>query len=105
MSGNTIFTVIKGGKDRVTLPDKKSMHDLMYALNVLDCYETLGKQEIKGNRQDLELFEVTFIDRAIKVVGKADAEKVIDWMLTYGCSKVGIEKLGVMENDREDKEL
>jgi hypothetical protein len=102
MNGNTIFTVIKGNKERVTLPDKKSMQDLMYALNVLDCYEQLGKQEISGNRQDLEIYEVTFLDKAIKVVGQTDAQKVIDWMLTYGCTKVGIEKLGVIKNDRED---
>ncbi len=93
MSGNTIYVVKKGERERVTLPDKKSVQDLMYALNVLDCYEQVGKQEITGNRQDLELFEVTFLDKAIKVVGQTDAERVLHWMFAYGCRKVCIEKL------------
>ena len=93
MSGNTIYVVKKGEKERVTVPDVKSSQDLMYALNVLDCYEQVGRQVITGNKQDLVLFEVVFLDKAIKVVGQADAERVLHWMLTYGCNKVGIERL------------
>lgn len=93
MSGNTIYVVKKGEKERVTLPDIKSAQDLMYALNVLNCYEPIGKQEITGNKQDLVLYEVTFLDKAVKVVGQTDAETVLHWMLLYGCNKVGIEKL------------
>ena len=101
MSGNTIFVVTKGNRERVTLPDKKSAQDLMYALNVLDCYEPLTRQMITGNKQDLELFEVCFLDKAVNVVGQTDAERVLHWMFSHGCSKVSIEKLGVV-NDRED---
>ena len=39
MSGNTLYFVKKGEHERVTLPDLKSASDLMYALNVLNCYE------------------------------------------------------------------
>jgi hypothetical protein len=92
-SGNTIYIVKKGDKERVTLPDMKSAQDLMYALNVLNCYESVGKQEITGNKQDLVLYEVIFLDKAIKVVGQTDAETVLHWMLTYGCNKVSIEKI------------
>ena len=93
MSGNTIYIVKKGEKERVTLPDIKSAQDLMYALNVLNCYEQVGKQEIAGNKQDLVLYEVSFLDKAVKVVGQTDAERVLHWMLLYGCHKVSIEKL------------
>jgi len=92
-SGNTIYIVKKGDRERVTLPDLKSAQDLMYALNVLNCYEQIGKQEITGNKQDLVLYEVAFLDKAIKVVGQTDAETVLHWMLMYGCHKVSIEKL------------
>ena len=62
MSGNTIYIVKKGEKERGTLPDIKSAQDLMYALNVLNCYEQVGKrreaenmirelmQRLEGNR-------------------------------------------------------
>ena len=93
MNSNTIYVVIKNEIERVTLPDHKSAQDLMHALNVLECYEPVRKQPITGNKQDLVLYEVTFLDKAIKVVGQTDAEKVMHWMFTYGCNKVGIEKL------------
>ena len=102
MSGNTIYVVKKGDKERVTLPDLKSAQDLMHALNILNCYDSIGKQEITGNKQDLDLYEVTFIDKAVKVVGQTDAELVLHWMFTYGCKKVSIERLGIITNDRED---
>lgn len=92
MEGNSIY-VVKMGASRVTLPDSKSATDLMYALNVLDCFEPVSKQIINGNRQDLELYEVSFLDKNIKLVGISDAEKVLHWMLNYGCRKVSIEKL------------
>lgn len=92
MSGNAIY-VIKKGSERVTVPDNKSAQDLMFALNVLECYEPVAKQLINGNKQDLELFEVCFLDKAIKVVGLTDAELVAHWMLVYGCKKVSMEKL------------
>lgn len=92
MSGNAIY-VVKKGSERVTLPDSKSAQDLMYALNILDCYEPIAKQVINGNKQDLELYEVAFLDKAVKIVGLTDAELVMHWMLLYGCRKVQIEKI------------
>ena len=91
MNGSSIF-VIQKGKERVTVPDKNSAVDLMYALNVLDCYEHITKQEIQGNREDLSLYHVAFMDKEILVVGQSDAEKVIHWMLVYGCDEVSIKK-------------
>lgn len=100
-SGNTLYFVKKGDHERVTLPDQKSATDLMYALNVLNCYEQVGKQELKGNKQELVLYEVTFLDKAIKVVGLSDAERVLHWMLIYGCTKVSITKLNKEEMQNE----
>ena len=102
MSGNTIFVVTKGNRERVTLPDKKSSQDLMYALNVLDCYEPVTRQVISGNRQDLDIYEVSFLDKAVKIVGQTDAETVLHWMFCHGCNKVTIERLGIVRDDRED---
>ena len=103
MSGNSIYTIKKGSTERVTVPDYKSALDLMYALNVLECYEPVAKQQIAGNKQDLELFEVCFLDKAIKVVGLSDAELVSHWMLTYGCTKVSIAKPNKEEIQNESK--
>ena len=100
MSGNSIFTVTKGKTERVTLPDRESAIDLMHALNVLDCYESVTRQEIQGNREDLVLYEVGFLGKNIKVVGQADCEKVIHWLFTYGCKKISAEKL--VEKEIED---
>lgn len=103
MSGNSIFTVTKGKTERVTLPDRESAIDLMHALNVLDCYESVTRQEIQGNREDLIIYEVCFLGKNIRVVGQSDCEKVINWLFTYGCTKASIEKLS--EKEREDVEL
>ena len=100
MSGNSIY-VVKMGSSRVTLPDSKSATDLMYALNVLDCFEPVSKQVINGNKQDLELYEVSFLDKAVKIVGLTDAELVSHWMLVYGCRKVGIEKIESAAGDEK----
>lgn len=101
MSGNSIY-VIKKGSERVTVPDNKSAQDLMFALNVLECYEPVAKQLINGNRQDLELYEVCFLDKAVKVVGLTDAELVCHWMMIYGCRKISLEKLAREDTDGTD---
>lgn len=98
MSGNAIY-VIKKGQERVTLPDNKSAQDLMYALNVLDCFEPISKQMINGNKMDLELYEVCFLDKAVKVVGLSDAERVLHWMMIYGCRKCSLEKLSEVSGE------
>lgn len=101
MGGNSIY-VIKKGNERVTVPDNKSAQNLMFALNVLECYEPVAKQLINGNRQDLELYEVCFMDKAVKVVGLSDAELVSHWMMIYGCNKVSIIKLAQESEDVSD---
>lgn len=103
MSGNSIYVIKKGNSEQVTVPDSKSAQDLMYALNVLDCFDPVAKQKITGNRQDLELYEVCFLDRAVKVVGLSDAERVAHWMLVYGCTKTSIEKLAKEEMQNESE--
>lgn len=104
MTGNSIFTVTKG-RERVTLPNKESAIDLMYALNLLDCYESITRQEIKGNREDLQLFEVDFLGKTIQVVGQSDCERIINWLFTYGCRKVSVEKLSQENKEDEDNGL
>lgn len=101
MSGNSIFTVTKG-RERVTLPNKESAVDLMYALNLLDCYESITRQEIKGNKEDLQLFEIEFLGKSIQVVGQTDCEKIVNWLFTYGCRKVSVQKLSKGDTDVSD---
>lgn len=101
MTGNSIFTVTKG-RERVTLPNKQSAVDLMYALNLLDCYESITRQEIKGNREDLQLFEIDFLGKTIQVVGQGDCEKIVNWLFTYGCKKVSVQKLSKEDTDVSD---
>lgn len=100
MAGSSIFTVTKG-RERVTLPNKESAIDLMFALNVLDCYESITRQEIKGNREDLQLFEVDFLGKSIQVVGQSDCERIINWLFTYGCKKICVEKINKEEMQNE----
>ena len=97
---NTIY-VVKKGRQQVTLPNKESAIDLMYALNVLDCYEPITRQEIRGNREDLVLYEVGFLDKTIQAVGQSDAETIVHWMLTYGCKKIVVDKVA-KEGDLKD---
>ena len=101
MTGNSIFTVTKG-RERVTLPNKESAIDLMYALNLLDCYESITRQEIKGNREDLQLFDIDFLGKTIQVVGQGDCERIINWLFTYGCTKVSISKIAQESEDVSD---
>ena len=90
--GNEIFIISKG-RERVTLPDKQSATNLVIALTVLGCSESLTTQKITGNRQDLEIFELSFLDKFIKIVSLNDSEKVLHWLMMLGCSKIGLEKV------------
>lgn len=90
---NSIYTVEKGKKEQVTLPNRESAIDLMHALNVLDCYESVTRREIQGNKEDLQIFEVGFLGKTIQVVGQTDCEKVINWLFTYGCTQMNVKKI------------
>ncbi len=85
--------VIQKGGERVTVADKNSALSLINALAVLDCTEPVTKSIINGNKQELDAYEVKFLDNRVKVLTLGDAEKVLHWMLAFGCIKVGIEKL------------
>lgn len=92
MESNEIY-IVKRGNERVTLPDKVSATNLVIALTILGCSDTISTQKITGNKQDLEVYEVSFLDKHVNVVSIHDTEIVTDWMLTFGCSKIVIEKV------------
>lgn len=92
MGTQTIYVVTKGG-ERVSLADKKSALDLINALAALDCTEPFAMTSINGNKQDLATFETGFLDKHVNVITLQDAEKVLHWMMAFGCNKVSIEKI------------
>jgi len=96
--------VVKKGAERVTVADKESSINLVMALMVLDCTEPINKAVINGNKQALDVYEVSFLDKHINVIGLDDSERVIHWMLSYGCKKVAIEKLTSGEETDEQEE-
>ena len=93
--------VLQKGEERVSMADNKSLIDLANALFVLDCTENISKKQIKGNKQALDVYMVSFLDKNIKVIGMADVEKVTHWMLSFGCKKVCIKMFS--EEGEEEK--
>lgn len=85
--------VIQKGGERVTVADKNSALSLINALAVLDCTEPVTKAIINGNKQELDIYEVKFLDKRVNALSLSDAERVLHWMLTFGCQKASIEKL------------
>ena len=85
--------IVRKGDNRINLPDKKSATDLVFSLTILGCSDPISTQHIIGNKQDIDRFEVVFLDKAVVCMGQHDAETVANWMLSLGCRKVGIEKL------------
>ena len=91
MDKDCIFVLLKGD-ERVSLVDNKSLIDLANALFVLDCNDQISKKKITGNKQALDIYELSFMDTHIKVIGMADVEKITHWVLQFGCNKVCIER-------------
>lgn len=89
MTGD-LFHVARGAK-RVQLVDKMSAIHLVSTLTILGCTDPLISGKISGCKDFGRIYEVTFLDKAIKVAGMNDAEEVAHWMLGFGCKKVGIE--------------
>lgn len=100
MTTESIY-VIQKGSERVTVADNPSSLALVNALMALDCTEPISKSVIHGNRQNLDVYEVTFLDKHINVITLQEAERVIHWMLSFGCTKAGIEKL---DDEKEESD-
>ena len=97
------MVIVNKGMEKVSLPEQTDATDLIMALTVLGCSEPIKNQSIIGNKETVELFEVGFLDKHIRVIGSNDAERVMHWMLSLGCSKVVIQKLEKKE-ETEEKE-
>lgn len=97
-----MYIVNKGGK-RVSLRDKDSATSIIYTLTILGCTEPFSTQHIVGNKEDGDTFLVDFCGKSVKAIGVEDAKTILAWMLSLGCSKVTIEKMGV--GDAENNEL
>lgn len=99
MNTESIYVITKG-TERVTTADKQSALALISALMVLDCTEPVSKSTINGNRQELEAYEVSFLDKHVNILTLTEAEKVVHWALGYGCNKVTIEKISAGEKEQ-----
>ena len=93
-----MYIVTKGSR-KIGLPDKESATNLIYSLTIMGCSEPISTQHIIGNKEEPELFEVCFLDKAITVINQDDAEQVLSWMLTLGCIKGSIERLKVSDKE------
>lgn len=91
MNGD-LFIVSKGNV-RIQLTDKVSALHLVSTLAALECTEPITSSKISGCKDYGDVFEVCFLDKAIRIAGQREAEQVLNWMLTYGCAKVSITKL------------
>ena len=100
---NDLFIVAKGAT-RIQLTDKVSALHLISALAALECTEPITSSKISGCKDYGDVYEVVFLDKVIKVAGQKDAETVLNWMLTFGCAKVSIEKLEEGEDDNTTTE-
>ena len=94
--------VLQKGEERVSMTDHNSLIALSNALLVLGCTELLSQKEIKGHKQTDDTFEVSFLDKHIKVVGMSDVEKVVHWMLSFGCNIININRLQGEEDEGTD---
>ena len=92
---------IARGNQRVQLVDKMSAIHLVSTLAILECTDPITSGKISGCKNLGQIYEVSFLDKAIKVAGLADAKMVADWMLSFGCKKVVLEKIEEPE-DGED---
>lgn len=84
---------IHKGSERIMVQDQTDATNLIVSLTVLGCTDALKNQIILGNREQLEVYEVSFLDKHIKVLTRTDAERVAHWMLELGCTKACIEKI------------
>lgn len=84
---------IHKGSERIMVQDQTDATDLIVSLTVLGCTDALKNQIILGNREQLEVYEVSFLDKHIKVLTRTDAERVAHWMLELGCLRVSIERI------------
>ena len=85
--------IVSKGSTRIQLVDKMSALHLVSTLAALECTEPITSAKISGCKDYGNIFEVCFLDKAIKIAGQKEAETVMNWMLTYGCKKVSIELL------------
>ncbi len=100
MDKDCIFVLLKGD-ERVSLVDNKSLIDLANALFVLDCNDQISKKKISGNKQSLDIYEISFMDTQIRVIGMTDVEKITHWMLSFGCTNICISKVREEEQKGE----
>lgn len=97
MNGD-LFHVARGQR-RIQLVDKMSAIHLVSTLAILGCTDPITSGKISGCKDYGEIFEVTFLDKSIKIAGQSDAETVASWMLGFGCKKVCIERIEDAENN------
>ena len=72
------------------------------AMLISGCTDLISQKEIKGHKPATDIFKVSFMDKTVSVLGQTDVEKVINWMLSFGCTKIAIEREGEKKDDGKD---
>ncbi len=93
-----MYIVTKGGR-KVSLKDKESATSIIYTLTILGCTEPFSTQHIVGNKEDADIYIVDFCGKSVNAIGVEDAKTIMAWMLSLGCKKVTIEKVGTGDAD------
>lgn len=91
MTGD-LFNVARGNR-RISLTDKMSAIHLVSTLAILGCSDPITSSKISGCKDYGTVYEVSFLDKVVKVAGQSDAETVANWMLSFGCKRVTIERV------------
>lgn len=95
--------IVNKGAEKVMMPEQIGATDLIQSMIVMGCGESIKNQYIGGNKEQLQLYEVCFLDKHIKVYTQEDALRVVGWMLMLGCNKASIERLVNDDNSTEEK--
>ena len=95
--------IVNKGAEKVMLPEQIGATDLIQSMIVMGCGDSIKNQYIGGNKEQLQLYEVCFLDKHIKVYTQEDALRVISWMFTLGCNKASIERLVNEDDDSTEK--
>ena len=94
---------IHKGSEKIMVQGQADATNLIVSLTVLGCTDAFKNQIILGNKEQLDVYEVSFLDKHIKVLTRTDAEKVCHWMLELGCQKVSIEKIAEEQEETDER--
>ena len=84
--------LVQKDNDTVNVPDRQDATALVNSLNELDCPVPVRKQELVGTTiKTGSIFELSYLGRDVRVIGKDGVLKVVSWLLDLKCNDISIE--------------